>query len=162
MMPYLASLDEHGNTALRPGPLFAFVPLESVAQGGKYWLAEQGLRYTLEQSFSGIGMSDVKEGSQSLGFYSLTSRRNGPCSKRPAPALLDGSAPRSRPRAASVVAATPSPRSNFGTLTEANDDWSSVNGVRVPELAWQQSLRDGESVAVAGVVSQRNYLDANA
>ena len=32
----------------------------------------------------------------------------------------------------------------------------------MPELAWQQSARNGEIVAVAGMVSQRNYIDANA
>jgi porin len=36
-----------------------------------------------------------------------------------------------------------------------------VNGIRVPELAWQQSFRDGEVVVVAGMVDQSNYLDAN-
>jgi porin len=43
-----------------------------------------------------------------------------------------------------------------------NYNWSNVNGFRVPELAWQQSLREGEVVVVAGMVSQRNYLDGNA
>ena len=50
----------------------------------------------------------------------------------------------------------------FRTLTDPTGIWSSVNGFRVPELAWQQSLRDGEVVVVAGMISQRNYLDGNA
>ena len=54
-----------------------------------------------------------------------------------------------------------SPQSNLGTLTDPDGIWSSVNGARVPELAWQQSFRNGELVAVAGMVSQRNYLDGN-
>src|SRR5208282_5185254 len=53
-------------------------------------------------------------------------------------------------------------KSNLGTLTDPDGIWSSVNGFRVPELAWQQSLRDGEIVVVAGMVSQRNYIDGNA
>jgi len=59
LMPYLASFDEHGNTALRPGALFSFMPLEPIVQGGKYWLGEAGLGYSLEQGFTGIGLSEV-------------------------------------------------------------------------------------------------------
>ena len=33
--------------------------------------------------------------------------------------------------------------------------------MRIPELAWQQSLRHGEVVIVAGMVDQGNYFDAN-
>src|SRR5208282_4325671 len=36
------------------------------------------------------------------------------------------------------------------------------NGFRIPELAWQQSLRHGEIVVVAGMVGQNNYIDRNA
>src|SRR4029077_19727116 len=53
-------------------------------------------------------------------------------------------------------------KSNLGTVTDPTGIWSSVNGFRVPELAWQQSARHGEIVLVAGMVSQRNYIDANA
>ncbi len=53
-------------------------------------------------------------------------------------------------------------RRNLGTVTDPTGIWSSVNGVRVPELAWGQSVLDGELVAVAGVVNQGNYIDQNA
>src|SRR5208283_4854889 len=59
-------------------------------------------------------------------------------------------------------AGTQSAKSNLGTVTDPTGIWSSVNGARIPELAWQQSLRDGEIVVVAGMVSQRNYIDGNA
>jgi carbohydrate-selective porin OprB len=57
---------------------------------------------------------------------------------------------------------TQSAKSNLGTVTDPTGIWSSLNGVRVPELAWQQSARGGEIVVAAGVVSVRNYMDGNA
>ena len=57
---------------------------------------------------------------------------------------------------------TQSAKSNLGTVTDPTGIWSAVNGFRVPELAWQQSARHGEIVVVAGMVSQRNYIDGNA
>lgn len=162
LMSYLASLDEYGNTTLRPGALIPFVPLDPLVQGAKYWLAEHGLRYSLEQSFTGVGMSDVMQGSRSLGFYTFELKAKW--------AIVDVPANGTAGWISSQVEAktglgdagdTESPKSNLGTLTEPNDNWSSVNGFRVPELAWQQSLRDGEVVVVAGMVSQRNYLDGN-
>jgi porin len=54
-----------------------------------------------------------------------------------------------------------SAQSNLGTLTDPTGVWSGVNGLRVQELAWQQSLFDGRLVAVAGMVNQGNYFDAN-
>src|SRR5262249_29623276 len=59
---YLAGLDEYGNTALRPGPLFFFTPLEQLVQQPKYWLSEYGLRYKLEQSITYLTMTDVAKG----------------------------------------------------------------------------------------------------
>ena len=163
LMPYLASFDEHGNTALRPGPLIDVVPFEPLVQGGKYWLAEQGLRYTLEQSFSGVGMSDVKEGSRSLGFYSLSLKAKWAVLEAPGAGSAGWISTQVEAKTGLGAAGnSQSPESNLGMLTEPNYNWSSVNGFRLPELAWQQSLRDGELVAVAGMVSQRNYLDGNA
>ena len=46
-------------------------------------------------------------------------------------------------------------------LTQPQGTVSSLNGFRVPELAWQESLARGSVVALAGVVSQSNYLDVN-
>ena len=56
---------------------------------------------------------------------------------------------------------TQSAARNLGSITDPTGIWSSVNGFRIPELAWQQSFRDGEVVVVAGMVNQGDYLDAN-
>jgi len=56
---------------------------------------------------------------------------------------------------------TQSAARNLGSVTDPTGIWSSVNGFRIPELAWQQSLRNGELVVVAGMIDQGNYLDAN-
>ena len=48
MMPYLANLDEYGNTAIQPGALFPLEPVVPV-QEAKYALSEVGLRYSFYQ-----------------------------------------------------------------------------------------------------------------
>ena len=50
LMPYLAGQDDYGNTAIRAGALFNFVPLDVPVQGGKYWLSQYGFRYSLQGS----------------------------------------------------------------------------------------------------------------
>jgi hypothetical protein len=52
-------------------------------------------------------------------------------------------------------------QTNIGSLTNPTGFWSTHSGFRVPELAWQQSFLSGHIVALAGVVSQGNYIDAN-
>ncbi len=54
-----------------------------------------------------------------------------------------------------------SAKANLGTVTSPTGIWSSHNGWRIPELAWQQSFRHGEVVVLAGMVSQGNYIDVN-
>src|SRR5215475_3285725 len=71
LMPYLAAQDEFGNTAIKPNPLIRSTPIETLVQQGKYWLSEVGLRYSLEQTFTFVSMSDVKQGDSVLGFYTL-------------------------------------------------------------------------------------------
>ena len=92
-------------------------------QGAKYRFSEYGFRYSLDQTFNFVTMTDVKAGD------------NGDAQDA---------------------------RHSLGSITDPTSIWSSHNGVRIPELAWQQSLRDGDLVAVAGMVSQRNYFDGNA
>ena len=161
LMPYLASNDEYGNTAIKPGALIPFTPLEFV-QKGKYWLSEIGLRYSLQQTATFVTMSDVVQGDTSLGFYTMkfaskwavfaadgggtagwiTSQVNAQTGLGPAGDEQDA-------------------RTNLGTTTDPTSLWSSHEGWRVPELAWQQSFSDGKCVVVAGVVNQSNYLDGN-
>ncbi len=163
LKPYLASLDEYGNTTLRPGALVPLSPLDPIVQGGKYWLAEQGLRYSLEQSFTGVGMSDVVQGDKTLGFYTFDLKAKWAIWEAPRSGTAGWlSAQLEAKTGLGSAGQTQSAKSNLGTVTDPTDLWSSVNGFRLPELAWQQSLRDGEVMVVAGLISQRNYLDGNA
>ena len=59
LMPYLASQDEFGNTAGHPGALISVAPLESLVQGAKTALSDIGLRYSLQQTFTYVNMTDV-------------------------------------------------------------------------------------------------------
>ncbi len=69
LAPYLASQNQFGNTAARPGPLFPTYPLEPYVQGPKYWLSEYGLNYSLQQTLTFVNMTGVKQGDNTLGFY---------------------------------------------------------------------------------------------
>jgi porin len=164
LMPYLASQDDYGNTAIRPGALLpAFTPLEGPVQGAKYRLSEYGFRYSLQQSVTFVSMTGVKSGDHNLGYHALDFKSKW--------ALFDAADAGTAGWISSHLQAknsfesagkTQSAKSNLGTVTDPTGIWSSVNGLRVPELAWQQSARRGEIVVVAGMVSQRNYMDGNA
>ncbi|HAB18702.1 MAG TPA: hypothetical protein DCE44_19955, partial [Verrucomicrobiales bacterium] len=71
LMPYLASQDEFGNTSIKPGPLIPSTLLDELVQRGKFWISEVGLRYSLQQTFTWVGMTDVMQGSSTLGFYTF-------------------------------------------------------------------------------------------
>ena len=163
LQPYLASQDEYGNTAARPGPLFPAYPLESLVQGPKYWLSEHGLRYSLEQTINYVNMTGVQEGDNTLGFYTLEFKGVWAMYDSPASGTAGWISSQF-----DVKTGIGSPgqsqdaKRNLGTITDPTDIWSDVNGLRVPELAWQQAAFDGRLVAVAGVVNQGNYIDQNA
>jgi len=163
LMPYLYSNDELGNTAVKPGALIDIAPLEPEVQGAKYWLSNYGFRYEFKQTFTYAGMSDVKQGDNSLGNYNLDvpmkwtifeARDAGTAGWISAQieyqTAIDSSGP------------TQTPQTNLGTLTNPTGFWSTHSGFRVPELAWQQSFDAGHMVALAGVINQSNYIDANA
>jgi len=163
LMPYLAGLDEYGNTAIRHGAFVPFVPLEPVVQQGKYWLSEQGLRYSLEQTTTYVSLSDVMQGASALGFYTFDLKAKWAIFDAPGAGTAGWiSAQIEAKHGLGPVGDEQDAKSNLGTTTDPTGIWSSHNGWRIPELAWQQSLADGELVVVAGVVSQRNYLDGNA
>ena len=130
LMPYLASQDDYGNTALRPGALFFFVPLEGVVQGGKYWLSDYGFRYSLQQTITYVSMTRREERGQQSGILHPRSQVEvDHFRRRPTPAPPAGSAPRFRPRPALIPpAATQSAKSNLGTVTDPTGIWSDVNG----------------------------------
>jgi len=159
---YLAAQDEFGNTAIKPGPLLPPTPLDEAVQRGKYWLSDAGLRYSLAQTMTFVSMSDVMQGDNTLGFYTFDFAGTW--------AVFNANDSGTAGWISTQVEAktglgsdgeTQSPQSNLGTLTQPAGIWKSLNGFRIPELAWQQSFRHGEIVALAGMVSQGNYLDVN-
>jgi carbohydrate-selective porin OprB len=162
LMPYLAAQDEFGNTAIKPNPLIPASPLDVGVQQGKYWLSEQGLRYSLEQTFTFVSMSDVIQGDNVLGFYTFDFAAKWAVFST-ADSSTAGwiSAQIEAKTGLGTAADTQSAKSNLGSLTDPTGIWSSVNGFRIPEMAWQQSFRHGEIVVLAGMVSQGNYIDVN-
>src|SRR5271169_6139648 len=169
LMPYLASFDERGNSALRPGALTSYVPLDVPVQGGKFLLSAYGLRYSLEQTATYVSLSDLKKGDSSLGFYTFDLKAKWAIFDAPAAGTagwissqVDGKTGVGSAIGLGNAGDKQDAKSNIGSLTDPTGIWSIKQGVRVPELAWQESLASGKAVVVAGVVSQRNYLDGNA
>jgi porin len=162
LMPYLAAQDEFGNTAIHPGPLFPVTPIDVAAQQGKYWLSEVGLRYSLAQTFTFVSMSDVMQGDNVLGFYTFDFAAKWAVFST-ADSSTAGwiSAQIEAKTGLGSAGQTQSAGANLGMITEPTSIWSRVNGFRIPELAWQQSFDHGKIVALAGMVSQGNYLDVN-
>jgi porin len=163
LAPYLASQNQFGNTAARPGPLFSSYPLEPYVQGPKYWLSGYGLDYSLQQTLTFVNMTGVRQGDNTLGYYTLDLKS--------AWAIYDSSETGTAGWIKTQLGAKSGldsagrdqdARRNLRTVTDPTGIWSSVNGVRVPELAWGQAAIDGKLVAVAGVVNQGNYMDRNA
>jgi porin len=163
LMPYLAGQDEYGNTAIRPGALFNFVLLEEPVQDGKYFLSDYGFRYSLQQTITTVSMSGVKSGDSDLDYYTLNLKAKWNIYNAPDSGTAGWISSQIESKdGLNQVSDTQSAKSNLGTLTDPTGIWSSVNGFRIPELAWQQSLRHGEVVVVAGMVGQNNYIDRNA
>jgi hypothetical protein len=159
---YLAALDDLGNTAVQPGPLIDVAPAEPLVQGAKYWLGARGLRYSLSHAFTYTGVPDTPSGSPSMGYYSLKLLAKWAVYESPASGTAGWlSAEVSAKEGLGGAGANQSAQSNIGTLTSPTGILSRRNGIRVPELAWQQSFGQGRIVAVAGVVDQSNYLDTN-
>jgi porin len=162
LMSYLASQDEFGNTAIAPGALVSFFPLEPIVQEGKYRLSEIGLRYTLDQVLTGSGISDPMSGASGFAYYDLKSQSKWTVFDDPAAGTAGWISAQINAKAGlNAAGKTQGAAGNLGTLTDPTGVTSSRNGFRIPELAWQQSLRGGEIVLLGGVVNQSNYLDAN-
>ncbi len=162
LMPYLGAQDEFGNTAIRPGPLIPSTALDAPVQQGKYRLSEVGLRYSLAQTFTFVNMSDVMQGNNTLGLYTLDfAAKWAVFSSADSSTAGWISAQIEAQAGLGAAGQTQSPHGNLGTLTHPAGLWSGVNGFRIPELAWQQSFRQGEVVVLAGMVSQGNYIDVN-
>jgi porin len=162
IMPYLASQAALGNTAIKPGPLLPSSPLDLAVHQGKYWASEAGLRYSLQQTFTWVSMTDVMQGDNTLGYYTMSCQAKWAIFDAPADSTAGWISTKIAAKTGLGAAGnTQSAARNLGSITDPTGIWSSVNGLRVPELAWQQSFRDGEVVAVAGMVNQGDYFDAN-
>jgi porin len=162
LMPYLASQDEMGNTAIKPGPLLPSSPLDVGVQQGKYWVSEAGLCYSLQQTFTWVSMTDVMQGANTLGFYTFSWQSKWAVFDAPTAGAAGWLSTEIKAKTGLGAAGeTQSAARNLGSVTDPTGIWSGVNGVRVPELAWQQSLHGGQVVVVAGMIDQGNYFDAN-
>ncbi len=162
LAPYLTSQNQYGNLAARPGPLFPAYPLEPLVQGAKYWLSEYGLAYSLQQTLTYVNMTGVKQGDNTLAYYTLALKSawaiyDAPDSGTAGWLTTELDAKTGLGSAGQDQDA----RRNLGTITDPTGIWSGINGLRVPELAWGQALFGGELVAVAGIVKQGNYFDRN-
>jgi len=162
LMPYLANLDDFGNTAFQEGALIPIEPQSLPAQQAKYALSDLGLRYNFRQSLTMVSMTDVASGSSALQYYTAEFvgkwavtevAHAGHAGWLSFEANLQlGLSPASR---------TESPQDNLGTIANPLATVVGPNGGWLSELAWQESLAYGKVVVVAGLVDQVNYLDAN-
>jgi len=163
LAPYLMGLDEFGNTAIQPGSLVQVSGFDTPVQRAKYWLSDYGLRYSLQQTLTCASMTGIQQGDSNLGFYDLDFHGDWAVYNwRSAGSAGWLSTEIEAKSWLGSAGATQSAQANLGMITDPTGIWYNVNGLRIPELAWQQSFRDGELVLVGGVVNQSNYLDANA
>lgn len=163
MASYLASQDLYGNTALNPGSLLPASPLDLWPQQTKYAASAFGLRYSLAQSVTWVSLTDTLKGANTLGFYSLSFSGKW--------AVFSSAGGESAGWLSTEVkyqtglgwpGQNERTQGNLGSASNPSSIWSTYDGVRMPELAWQQSFDSGRWVVIAGMVDQSNYLDANA
>ena len=159
---YLYSSGEFGNTAIRPGPLIDVMPLEPQIQGAKSWLSRYGLRYELEQTVTTAEMTDVVKGDDNLGNYNFDFKAKWAVFDAKGAGTAGWISTKIEYQTSLSGAQGQTARTNIDSLTNPTEFWSTHSGLRVPELAWQQSFFSGKAVVLAGVISQSNYLDANA
>ena len=160
--PYLAAQDQLGNSVIQPGALVDVILTEPVIQGAKYWLSARGLRYSISQVFTYTGVPDTPAGSPNMGYYTLKFFSKWAVYDSPESGTAGWlSAQINAKEGLGGAGHNQSAERNIGSLTNPSGTFSDRNGLRVPELAWQQSFAHGKFVALAGVVAQSNYLDVN-
>jgi len=162
LAPYLASVDQFGNTALKPGALFPVAPNDVLPQRAKYWASEVGLRYSLQQTLTYVSMTDVMQGDPTLGYYTLSLAAKWAVYNDPPSSTAGWLSTQIKVKTGLDDSGdTQSAKANLGTITDPTGLWSRYNGLAIQELAWQQSFRNGDLVFLGGVLNQANYLDAN-
>jgi len=160
--PYLAAQDELGNTAVKPGPLIEVLPLGPLLQSVKYRLGALGFRYAVDQTFTYTGVPDTPAGSPNMGYYTLKGFAKWAVYVDPPHGTAGWlSAEIEAKEGLGGAGANQNAKTNIGMLTQPQGTFSSKNGFRIPELAWQQAFARGRVVALTGVVDQGNYLDVN-
>jgi hypothetical protein len=162
LAPYLASVDQFGNTVLKPGALIPWAPNDVLPQRAKYWASEFGLRYSLQQTVTYVNMTDVMQGGNTLAYYTLAFAAKWAAYNDPPSATAGWLSTQFKIKTGLDDSGnTQSARSNLGTITDPTGLWSGFNGIAIQELAWQQSFRDGQFVFLSGVLNQANYLHVN-
>lgn len=162
LSPYLANLDEFGNTALQPGALFNIAPVSSALQSAKTALSDVGLRYTFYQSVTVASISGPDSGASALQYYTATYLGKWSVAEDPSwgtAAWL--STEFNAQRGLSSSSRTQSLQGNLGSVVNPNATVFGPDGLWISELAWQQSLMDGQLVFLVGQLDQSNYLDSN-
>jgi porin len=163
LMPYLAGLDEQGNTDLQPGALFASDPLSRYPQDLKYWFSDLGARYTFHQGLTLLSMTDVANGSGTLQYYTAALAGKWALAEMPGEGRATWLSYQANVQLGlSPASRTQLPQANLGVIASPNANIYGPDGIWLQELAVQQSLMDGKLVFLAGQVNQGNYLGANA
>jgi hypothetical protein len=147
LAPYLASQDEFGNTAARPGPLFDVFPFEPIVQGGKYWLSGYGLRYSLQQTLTFVSMTDVMKGDNNLGYYTLDVKADWAIYDSPANGTAGWISSQIEAKSGLGYAGQDQDaRKNLGTITDPTGIWSSVNDVLGVGFVWSQPSATSKTI----------------
>jgi hypothetical protein len=162
LMPYLANLDEYGNTAIQPGAVFSIEPTSEAAQSLKYGASELGLRYSLYQSLTMVSMTDVASGASALQYYTASFFGKWAVTEVTSEGRASWISTEANVKLGlSGASQSQSPQGNLGTIVNPIATVFGLNGIWLSELAWQQALAGGKVVLLAGLVDQSNYLDAN-
>ena len=97
-----------------------------------------------DQTLTFVNMTGVKQGDNTLGYYTLDLKAAWAIYDSPANGTAGWIATQVEAKSGvSSAGQNQDARRNLGTITDPTGIWSSVNGVRVPELAWGQSALDG-------------------
>ncbi len=160
---YLDSNDAYGNSAVHPGPLIHTTPLDGWVQQAKYALSDVGLNYSLAQTLTVAGLSGATRGDNLLGFYTFDWAFKWTVFDQSEAGTAGWLSAQIEAKASlNDAAKTQSAQTNIESLSNPTAILNRHEGFRIPELAWQESFRNGEVVVLAGVINQSNYLDVNA
>ncbi len=161
--PYLANVDEYGNTAIQSGALWPTDPVSPVVQAGKTAVADAGLRYILYQSLTMMSMTGEKSGSGTLQYYTATFQGKWGITEWTNAGRAGWiSTEVNVQQGLSADSRAQLPSKNLGSIVYPQASVFGPNGIWISELAWQQALMDGHLVVLAGQMDQSNYIDVNA